>query len=937
LSRDITLGDNEPWDAADDFGYIPCDDAAVEPQSTAAAPSVLDRSIVLPVAAGRWIAATIAVSIGLLLRFIGLDRWPFTVGEANIAQAAYRLIHGESTSAHLQGAPFTIDWTALFFFAGSDLDSVARLSMAVAGVLALLVILGMWRWLGGYTATAAALMAAASPTLIAASRRIEGDALYVALTLIVVVSVLLARERPGIAWPVVAGAASAALWMTGPLGIPAVLLAWFAVVLLARPTGLPSTDALVAGLASAIGTLVLTTTAFLTRPGSFSASIAENVERFWNHHLSQVGSSAHLPAFNLLLNEPLLIILAVVGVVTASDRAIVRATGVWFLTAFVVMSLLGDVQTAGYALITLPLVLLAGTGLAHVVQRIPWHAFRSGTAVVYVIAILLMALAVTSLLGLLIGGTGDDTGEWLLKFALIILVGVLPLSLTISSVGSRVAGSRLVLLLVALLVVSSMLTVHSSVLAASERPGEPGDPLSDGASGADIPIVIERLERVSRDMTMAQRTSQDPTGGHGLHISIDESIEQPFAWYFRYYPNLSMFNPDTESVPPLSDIVLLGETRDSKLVAAGFTGQNYPYQRDAATVLADPNWGDLLGGVVDPNDWRRFAEYMLYREPATDPEEHTFQLLATGEVASRLFPSAGPYTLADRPGPGAAPGQLSQPRGVVVSPDGSTYVVDSRNSRIQKFASTGEFLLEFGGNGSGEGQLGRFASAGGGGANGIAVGSDGNVYVADTWNHRIVVFSPDGAFLRAWGQFFDAADDPAASQTNAGMFYGPRGITAFGGQIYVTDTGNERVQVFAEDGTFIRALGTPGDGDNQLREPVGIAVATDGTIHVADSHNARIARFSADGEWLEPWVVEQWAEQQFFEPYLAIGPSGSTYATTSTAGTVAVFSTDGVAGAPIGGQELRQPFGITVSLDGGALLVTDGSIHAVVMVPIPEP
>jgi DNA-binding beta-propeller fold protein YncE len=253
------------------------------------------------------------------------------------------------------------------------------------------------------------------------------------------------------------------------------------------------------------------------------------------------------------------------------------------------------------------------------------------------------------------------------------------------------------------------------------------------------------------------------------------------------------------------------------------------------------------------------------------------------------------------------------------------------------FAPNGDFLLEFGGEGSGDGQLGRFATAGGGGANGIVVGTDGNVYVADTWNHRIAVYSPDGVFLRAWGAFFDAADDPAASQTNDSMFYGPRGLAAHDGRIYVTDTGNERVQVFTEDGTFVTMLGTPGDGDGQLREPVGIAVGPDGTIYVADSHNARIARFSAEGDWLTPWPVEQWAEQQFFEPYLALGPDGTLYATASTAGVVAVTSSTGAPGEPLGETELRQPYGITLSTDGGSLLVTDGTLHAVVTIPIPVP
>lgn len=918
MSRDATLESHEPWDADEEARL-----------------SMLDRGIEIPLTAGRWIAASAALLIAVLLRFLGLDRFPLSVAEADIALAAHNLVHGESVPDDLHGVPFAIDWSAFFFFGGGSADSVGRIAMATAGVLAVLGILWSGHWLGGRNATAAAFLAALAPTLVAASRRLDGGILLVALSIAIVTSVLYGRGRETLAWPAFAGAATGLLVVSHPLGIPAAALAWIGNYLLDRPRNVARRDAMLVGLAAGIGTIVLATTALLSRPSSFAASIGEVLGLLWDDHISEIGSRWYMPTLNLILNEPILIALALVAGFASHERIVVRSIATWFFTALILVSLLGDVGTAGYAIVTLPLVLLAGIGVSHLVERLPWGEFRRGPATLYVGAVLLMAIAAVSLLGLITAGVSDDTSDWLLRFALIVIVAILPLSFAISSIGARISGDRLVLVLMAVLVLLSIVTVRSSVLAASERPVEPGDPLSAGATSESIPVVIERIEKLSRDTTLSQRSSLDPTGGHGLRIALDSSVAQPFAWYFREYPNLTVFDPETETIPLDAELVILAGGRDARTIAPGFAGQSYEYTTATPEAFRSPDWGGLITGIVQPNELRRFADFLLNRNLDVQPEERQFQLLATAPLAEKLFPATGPFTLSERPGAGSGQGQFNRPRGVAIAPDGTIYVVDSRNSRVQKFAPTGEFLLAFGSDGAGPGQLARFATTGGGGPNGIAIDENGDVYVADTWNHRIQVFSSDGVYLRGWGDFFDAQDDPAQAETNGGLFYGPRGLAFHNGELYVTDTGNERVQVFTPDGAFVRMWGTTGSGETNLLEPVGIAVTTDGTVFVADSHNARIARFDGEGNPLDPWSVEEWTGLTFFEPYLAIGPDGSVYATNSTNGTIATFGPDGTPGGTLGEGLVRQPFGITVSADGGSLLVTDGALHAVITVPIP--
>lgn len=920
LEHELPLtGGVEPWDAGED--------------DNVAYGSVLDRTLALPLAAGRWVAVAVTFVVAILLRFLGLDRWALSAAEADFALAAHDLVRGERVPAHLYGAPFTVEWTGLFLFAGGPADSVGRLAMAVAGVLAVLGTVALARWLGALWATCGAALLAASPTLVAASRRMDGGSLLVALSVALLGCAWMAREQGGRWWPAATAIATALLVLSGPMGIPAALLAWFAVFRLGVRAWQSERASLLAALAGALGSLVLVTTVFLTRPRSFTASLGELLSRFWHQHLSEAGTRAYMPAFNLILNEPLLLILAVVALVAAPQRARVRDAAMWFFVTFVVVSLLGDVGTPGYALTVLPLGLLAGLGAAYLVERLPWFMFRRGPAAVYVIALLLTAAAVASLFGLITAGVGSDTTEWVLKLLLIIGVGLLPLALTLTNVGRRLLGDRGVLVLAAALVLVCALTVRSAVLAASERPGMPGEPLASGAIGSDVPIVIGRLERVSRDITANTRDSRDPAGGHGLHIALDTRVSQPFRWYFRDYPSVTVFDPARESVPADAQIVILSGSRDARQVAAGYQGQSYLYMHETPEVYASPDWGRLLAGIVKPNEWRRLLGFEVDRDLKVEPAELDVQVLTSADIAERLFPAAGPYGLDDRPGAGSGQGQFNRPRGIVVAPDGTTYVVDSRNVRVEVFDPSGQFVTAFGGEGALPGQLGRFPGAGGGGPGGIVLGDDDNLYVADTWNHRIEVFTPQGQYLRAWGTFFDANDDLTAATTHPGEFYGPRGIAIHDGLVYVTDTGNERVQVFKEDGSFVRMFGVTGSGDGQLLEPVGIALAADGTVLVADSHNARIARFTPDGRPLPAWPVADWQGLRFFEPYLAIGPDGTIYASTSQSALIVRVAPDGTVGEPLRTPELRQPFGIAVAAGGAELLVTDGTLNAVVRVP----
>ena len=895
--------------------------------------SLLDRHLNLSISMGRWIAVVIALVAATLLRVPGLNRWALSANEAETAFTSWNLLLGNEVPSDLLGRPFIVEWTTLFMFLGHSTDSVARMSSVVAGIGLIGVVLLLGKWIGPVPATSAALLIALSPTMIANSRRIDGGMLVTLLMVTLIVLALASRESRSPAIPALLGLVAAALVLSGPLGVGALLLGVAAIFLLRVTDAFPRTEALVTGLVGFAATYAVLGSVFLTRPGALFSASGEIFRQLFSEHLANAGDRFHVPAFNLLVNEPLLLALAAVGLLASNQREMARSLGFWFLISLVVVSLLGDTGIAGHALVVLPLTLLAGLGVAHLIVRMPWRLLRQGPAAVYIIALILLVLAILSLIGLLSPATGLVGWDWLIRLVLVVVVVVLPLAVLISLLSPRITGHHMVLMLATSLILVSTLTMRSAVLAASDRPGEPMDPLAQGAIASSLPAIINRIERVSVDLTRTQRSPQDPTGGHGLAIAIDREIEQPLRWYFRDYPDVTVFDPQDGSPGDNVQVAFLAGHQDIETSLPGMAGDTYLYAFESPGIYSDPDWGNLLAGLFSISEWRHFWGFMVERTDPPVEARRDFHLMVPPAIGERIFGPSGPFALEDMAGAGIEGGQFNSPRGIAIGEDGTTYVVDSGNQRIQVFDPSGNFVSMIAEPGEAPGQLGIFG-AGQSGAGGIAV-ADERLFVADTWNHRIQVFSLDGEFLYGWGSFFDAQDSPELTQSNPGEFYGPRGIAVHEGRVYVTDTGNERVQVFDLDGGFLEMWGQAGTGEGQLLEPVGIAVHGE-TVYIADSHNARIARYSLSGELLDPWLVTVWDGLRFYEPYVAVTADGRLIATTSATNDIVIFEPDGSTGPPLPASEILRPFGIAIHPDGERALATDGTRNAVLPLDLGE-
>jgi DNA-binding beta-propeller fold protein YncE/tetratricopeptide (TPR) repeat protein len=202
---------------------------------------------------------------------------------------------------------------------------------------------------------------------------------------------------------------------------------------------------------------------------------------------------------------------------------------------------------------------------------------------------------------------------------------------------------------------------------------------------------------------------------------------------------------------------------------------------------------------------------------------------------------------------------------------------------------------------------------------GIALDGTGNIWVADTGNDRLQKFNPEGSPLQVIGR---AGSGEGELSSPTGVAVTPKG------NVVVADTGNRRVQVFSPKGVFLGAFNASGKKNGQFREPVAVAVDADGNIYVADRGGDRIMKHDNSGNQLWETGTRGSGDGEFDEPGgIAVSPDGEVYVLDRGNGRVQVLGRDGKFLRAFGNEgkgagELEAP--TALALDGSTrLLVSD--------------
>ncbi|HTB21320.1 MAG TPA: NHL repeat-containing protein [bacterium] len=250
-----------------------------------------------------------------------------------------------------------------------------------------------------------------------------------------------------------------------------------------------------------------------------------------------------------------------------------------------------------------------------------------------------------------------------------------------------------------------------------------------------------------------------------------------------------------------------------------------------------------------------------------------------GNSRIEVFSAAGAYKFAfgvkGAPGGADKPGEFNEPSGIAIGKDGTVYVSDAWNARVQRFSPKGKPEGEFGGphfsffsprsltiDGNGmlyvadtgnsvvkvidtakgnlDMVLGSQGSGDGGQSHetfGMAVDSHGDIFVADHGNHRIHKFSAAGVWIKDRKVLGWAESDP----------FWPQLAIDKQGLIYAGDSGNGKIWIYDSDLNYRGTLEGPPQGEDPLSVPVGLAFSPKGDLWVSDmgaNHLVKLAPFT---------------------------------------------------------------------------------------------
>jgi DNA-binding beta-propeller fold protein YncE/TolB-like protein len=239
----------------------------------------------------------------------------------------------------------------------------------------------------------------------------------------------------------------------------------------------------------------------------------------------------------------------------------------------------------------------------------------------------------------------------------------------------------------------------------------------------------------------------------------------------------------------------------------------------------------------------------------------------------------GPQFLIKWGGEGRTPGKFAAPSSLCIDRRGQIYVADSENHRIQVFDLRGQLLRTIGKRGRANGEFSVPAD--------VAVDEEGYLYVVDSGNRRVQKFDPDGNYLLQWGGS-DRRGGPIQFSAPSAIAVGKDGA------IWVADARTGRIQCFDHQGNLLSAFGSRGRGPGELSRPTKMAIDAQGNLYVVDSGNLRVLKFDKGGNCLASFERKGRKDPDFALPSgIAISPTGHLYVTDAQMGRIAILDGNG--------------------------------------------
>ena len=340
--------------------------------------------------------------------------------------------------------------------------------------------------------------------------------------------------------------------------------------------------------------------------------------------------------------------------------------------------------------------------------------------------------------------------------------------------------------------------------------------------------ILKQVKELTTSVNLPAMTPAE--GADSIHFVVGEQLQQTCRTFGAVVD--SMICPEKCYISEAQNIIAKeGEPTEIELHLVTQDGDEYHHDCPALTAeLTQCQRKETAKCTIIKKD----KSHAITVQPARRGK-HTLAVKVSGrDIQGSPFPVAvlpSPQNLAI---PNMVIRGVNRPHGVTTNSKDNIIVAENSGHCISVFTAEGIKISSFSSNGSGQGQFN--------GPKGVAVDNDDNIYVVDRNNHRIQKFTAGGQFIASVG----------SNGNQPHQFTNPDGIgfNKMNKKLYICDQSNHRVQILNTDLTFHASFGSRGSANAQFQNCLYAAFDSGGNVYITDYYNNRVQVFTPEGEFL---------------------------------------------------------------------------------------